>query len=91
MTEIEKAKQKLGKYIRDIADGYGALPREGNRQDEKCIEDFEEAAGEWAYALIKSIVLDGSGAWQDESVPKFLVLDEEESWAEYITSDRFIK
>lgn len=88
MTEIEAAQQKLGEQIREIADGYGALPSERNAQIEKCIEDFEEAAGEWVYHLIKSIVLEGSRAC--EGSPEFLILDEEEDWAGYITSREFM-
>lgn len=91
MTDIEKAKAILGKQIREIADGVGALNNNPTHSEELCIKDFEEGVGEWVYELIKKIVLDGSDAQADLGVPKFLVLDGEESWADYITSERFIE
>jgi len=92
LTDIEKAKKKLGQMIRGIAEGYGALKSNSlmTSQEEHCADDFEEVAGEWVYNLIKKVVLDGSEAWEAEGVPKFLVLDDEESWASHIISDRFM-
>jgi len=104
LTNIENAKKKLGQAIREIAEGYGALKSDSlmTNQEKHCADDFEETAGEWVYELIKKVVLDGSEGWQNErirthgresvsfSIPKFLVLDDEESWAGYIISDKFM-
>jgi len=92
LTNIDKAKETLGKTIREIAEGYGALKSNSamTRAEEICANSFEKNAGEWVYEFIKKVVLDGSNAWEDEKVPKFLVLDYEEEWASYITSERFM-
>lgn len=103
MTNIENAKAKLGKTIREIADGYGALKHDRTNSEDICVRDFEEAAGEWAYEFIKKIVLYGSGVRQDpqkirisdyesvtcDPIPKYFVVDEEEQFASMIVNDEF--
>ncbi|GAG10453.1 unnamed protein product [marine sediment metagenome] len=81
---IEKTKKQLGEIFRDLADGVGALVIDENSSTSKCIDDFEEAAGELVYEFLKAVVLDGAGAWEEEGVPKFLVLDVEEDWASHV-------
>ena len=81
---IVKVKAALGEIISDLADGVGALIIDENSSASKCIEDFKEGAGEFVYALVKAVVEEGSGSWEMAGVPKYLLLDLELDWADYL-------
>lgn len=96
MTKIERLKQELGKKIRDIAEGHGATPSAAymSLQEERCVDDFEMAAGEWVYDLLKEAteyyggcVREGPRNVSMPGLPAYINMDTEEGWASVVLSD----
>ena len=95
-TDREKLKEQLGKAIREIAEGFGALQSNSlmNSQEKRCADDFEEEAGKWVYELLKKATQYYAGNVQEgpreaswPECPNFINVDNEEDWAGVIYSD----
>ena len=93
-TDREKVKEQLGRAIKDLADGLGALTNEDTSSSARCIKDFREAAGEWVYELLKKATQYYAGNVQEgpridswPECPEFINADTEEDWVHVIYHD----